>query len=124
MAKFDRRKVKALLSDSGIIRNRLKIEAAITNARAFLDVQREFGSFDAYIWRFVGGKPKLNAWRTLKDIPAATLESTAMSKDLKRRGFAFIGPTICYALMQATGMVGDHIVSCFRYQRPPPKMRR
>ena len=117
VARFDRGKVKALLSDAGIIRNRLKITAAIDNARAFLDVQREFGSFDAYIWQFVGGKPRRNAWRTLKEIPTTTAEAQAMSKDLKRRGFRFVGPTICYALMQATGMVNDHVVGCFRYRQ-------
>ncbi len=115
VAKYDQRKVDELLADPGIIRNRLKIFAAIQNARAFPAVQKEFGSFDAYIWRFVGGRPKRNTWRTLKQIPARTPESDAMSKDLSRRGFRFVGPTICYAFMQAVGMVNDHTVKCFRY---------
>ena len=117
VARYDKRKVKSLLKDSGIIRNRMKIEAAIANAEAFLKVQEEFGSFDAYIWRFVGGQPKHNAWRSLKQIPASTKESDALSKDLRQRGFRFVGSTICYAHMQATGMVNDHLVSCFRYQQ-------
>ena len=103
-----------LLADPGIVRNRQKVAAAIANARAFLTVQQEFGSFDAYIWRFVGGLPRLNARQALSDIPASTLESEAMSKDLKRRGFGFVGPTICYAFMQATGMVNDHLIDCYR----------
>jgi DNA-3-methyladenine glycosylase I len=115
VARFDRQKVKELLADPGIIRNARKIESAIQNAKAFLEVQHEFGSFDEYIWRFVGGKPTQNAWRTLKAIPANTPVSDRMSKDLKRRGFTFVGSTICYAFMQATGMVNDHVVSCFRY---------
>ncbi len=117
VARYDARKVKALLADAGIVRNRLKIAAAIQNAKAFLAVQKEFGSFDAYIWQFVGGKPIKNAWRTLKDIPAQTPESAAMSRDLLKRGFKFVGPTICYAHMQATGMVNDHVVDCFRYEQ-------
>ena len=116
VAKFDKRKVERLLKDPGIIRNRLKVESAIKNARAFLEVQKEFGSFDAYIWRFVGGKTKQNRWRTLKQIPAETAESKAMSKDLKSRGFSFVGPTICYAFMQAAGMVNDHLITCFRHK--------
>jgi DNA-3-methyladenine glycosylase I len=115
VARYDKRMVRVLLKDPGIIRNRLKIEAAIANARAFLDVQEQFGSFDRYIWQFVDGRPKQNAWRTLKQVPASTRESHAMSKDLKQRGFRFVGSTICYAHMQATGMVNDHLVSCFRY---------
>ncbi|MFQ5864808.1 MAG: DNA-3-methyladenine glycosylase I, partial [bacterium] len=115
VAKYDERKVQELLSNEGIIRNRRKIEAAIQNAKAFLEVQKEFGSFDAYIWQFVGGRPKKNAWKTLKELPAKTAESEAMSKDLIKRGFKFVGPTICYAHMQATGMVNDHVVDCFRY---------
>jgi DNA-3-methyladenine glycosylase I len=115
IAKYDGRKVKALLADSGIIRNRLKIEATVTNARAFLAVQHEFGSFDRYIWQFVGGSPKVNRWRTLKQIPARSAESDAMSKDLKARGFRFVGSTICYAFMQAAGMVNDHLVTCVRH---------
>ena len=116
VARFDAKKVNALLADPGIIRNRLKVESAVRNARAFLEVQRDFGSFDAYVWRFVGGKTKVNQWRSLKEIPARTTESDAMSKDLLGRGFRFVGPTICYAHMQATGMVNDHMVSCFRYR--------
>jgi len=115
MAHYDERKVAELLSDRGIVRNRLKIEAAIRNAKAFLAVQREFGSFDAYIWRFVGGKPRKNAWKTVKEIPSKTAESDAMSKDLIKRDFKFVGSTICYAFMQAVGMVNDHTVDCFRY---------
>jgi DNA-3-methyladenine glycosylase I len=115
IATYDDRKVAALLADPGIVRNRLKVAAFIQNARSFLAVQREFGSFDTYIWQFVGGQPKQNAWRSLSEIPAQTPESEAMSRDLLRRGFKFVGPTICYAFMQATGMVNDHVVSCFRY---------
>ena len=116
VARYDKRKVQALLKDAGIVRNRMKIAAAIGNARAFLTVQEEFGTFSAYIWRFVGGRPKQNAWKTLKQIPARTAESDALSKDLKQRGFGFVGSTICYAHMQATGMVNDHLVRCFRYK--------
>ena len=116
MATYDARQVKALLTDPGIIRNRLKIAAAIQNAKVFLAVQREFGSFDAYLWRFVGGRPKRNARRTLRRIPDRTPESDALSKDLSRRGFKFVGSTICYAFMQAVGMVNDHLVTCFRYR--------
>jgi len=116
VARYDGRKVQRLLKDPGIIRNRLKIRSAVQNAKAFIAVQREFGSFDSYIWRFVGGKPRVNRWRSVKEIPAATPASEAMSKDLLSRGFRFVGPTICYAHMQATGMVNDHITSCFRYR--------
>lgn len=116
IARYDARKKKQLLADAGIVRNRLKIESTIDNARAFLDVQDEFGNFDAYIWRFVEGKPIRNEWRALKEIPARTKESDAMNKDLKKRGFRFVGSTICYAFMQATGMVNDHVVDCFRYR--------
>jgi DNA-3-methyladenine glycosylase I len=116
VARYDARKVRALLGDAGIVRNRLKIEAAIANARAFLDVKEERGRFDPFIWQFVGGEPIVNRRRTLKDIPPRTAESDAMSKELKRRGFRFVGSTICYAFMQATGMVNDHLVSCFRYR--------
>jgi DNA-3-methyladenine glycosylase I len=116
VARYGEKKIQELLSDSGIIRNRLKIEAAINNAKAFLAVQKEFGSFDAYIWQFVGGKPKQNIWKTLKEIPARTAESDALSKDLITRGFKFVGSTICYAHMQATGVVNDHLVDCFRYR--------
>jgi DNA-3-methyladenine glycosylase I len=115
VAAFGPDDVGCLLADSAIVRNRLKIEAAIANARAFLDVQREFGSFDAYVWRFVGGETIQNEWRALADIPAKTPEAEAMSRDLKARGFKFVGPTICYAHMQATGMVNDHTVDCFRW---------
>jgi len=115
VARYDKKKVRELLKDAGIIRNRMKIESAIGNARAFLKVQEEFGTFNAYIWRFVDGRPKQNAWRTHKRVPAKTAESDAMSKDLQKRGFRFVGSTICYAFMQATGMVNDHVVSCFRY---------
>jgi len=115
VARFDARRVRALLRDEGIVRNRAKIEAAVGNARAFLEVQKEFGSFDAYVWRFVDGRPKRNAWKTLRQVPPSTRESEAMSRDLKGRGFRFVGPTICYAHMQATGMVNDHLVGCFRY---------
>lgn len=107
--------IRKLMSDKGIIRNKLKIESAVGNARAFLAVQEEFGSFDAYIWRFTNGKPIKNAWKTLAEIPAKTVESVAMSNDLKKRGFKFVGPTICYAHMQATGMVNDHLTDCFRH---------
>jgi DNA-3-methyladenine glycosylase I len=115
VAKYDERKVKRLLADAGIIRNRLKITAAIQNARAFLEVQNEFGSFAPYIWRFVGGRPRKNAWNVRSEIPACTEESDAISKDLRQRGFKFVGSTICYAFMQAVGMVNDHTVDCFRY---------
>jgi DNA-3-methyladenine glycosylase I len=115
IARYDKRKVRELMANRGIVRNRLKIEATIGNARAFLSLQKEFGTFDAYIWQFVGGKPKLNHWGSLKQIPAKTVVSDAMSKDLKKRGFKFVGSTICYAFMQATGMVNDHLVDCFRY---------
>ncbi len=117
IAEYNKKKVTALLKNEGIIRNRLKIEATITNAKAFLDVQREFGSFDEYIWQFVGGKPKRNAWKSLKEIPPQTAESDAISKDLKKRGFKFVGSTICYAFMQATGLVNDHTVDCRRYKK-------
>ena len=115
VAKYDRKKVRDLLKDAGIIRNKLKIAATIDNAKAFLQVRQEFGSFDAYIWRFTGGAPKVNAWKTHKSLPAKTAESDVMSKDLVKRGFRFVGSTICYAFMQATGMVNDHLVGCFRY---------
>jgi len=114
IAGYDARKKRELLSNAGIVRNRLKIDAAISNARAFFDIQKEFGGFDSYIWRFVGGKPRINRWASLKDIPPKTPESDAMSKDLKLRGFRFVGSTICYAFMQAVGMVNDHITPCFR----------
>ncbi|MCL4538988.1 MAG: DNA-3-methyladenine glycosylase I [Bacteroidetes bacterium] len=115
IATYDGRKVRTLLSDKGIIRNRLKIEAAINNARRFIEVAEKFGSFDKYIWQFVDGKPIVNSWKSLKNLPVSTKESDAMSKDMKERGFKFVGTTICYAHMQATGMVNDHITTCFRY---------
>jgi DNA-3-methyladenine glycosylase I len=114
VARYDRRKMNTLLSDPGIVRNRLKITSAIQNAKAFLRVQQEFGSFDRYIWQFVDGKAKVNPWKVRK-VPATSAESDAMSKDLKRRGFNFVGSTICYAFMQATGLVNDHAPDCFRY---------
>jgi DNA-3-methyladenine glycosylase I len=116
VARYDKKKVQELLKDAGIIRNKLKIAATISNAQAFLNVQKEFGTFDAYIWRFVGGSPKQNSWKTHKRLPAKTSESDAMSKDLQKRGFRFVGSTICYAFMQATGMVNDHLVGCYRYE--------
>jgi DNA-3-methyladenine glycosylase I len=115
VACYDTARVEVLLSNPGIVRNRRKVEAAVGNARSFLEVQAEYGSFDAYIWSFVGGEPRQNAWRTLSEIPALTTESEAMSKALKKRGFKFVGPTICYAFMQAVGLVNDHTVDCFRY---------
>ncbi len=114
IARYDDKKVAALLADAGIVRNRLKVAAAVKNAQAFLAVQQEFGSFDVYVWGFVDGVPIKNAWATLKDIPAKTAQSDAMSKDLVRRGFKFVGSTICYAFMQAVGMVNDHTAGCFR----------
>lgn len=117
IAKFDARKVKQLLADPGIIRNKLKILAAIGNARAFLAVRKELGSFDKYLWQFVGGRTKINRRRTISRVPAKTAESDAMSEDLKKRGFKFVGSTICYAHMQATGMVNDHLTSCFRHRQ-------
>jgi DNA-3-methyladenine glycosylase I len=115
VARFTAKKRAALLEDEGIVRNRAKIDASIGNARAFLDVQKEFDSFDAYIWRFVDGRPLVNKWGSMAQLPAATPESKAMSKDLLKRGFKFVGPTICYAFMQATGLVNDHMLSCFRH---------
>jgi DNA-3-methyladenine glycosylase I len=115
IARYDRRKVARLLLDPGIVRNRLKIASTIANAHAFLRAQKEFGSFDRYIWQFVGGKPRVNSPKSMKELPAKTAESDAMSKDLKKRGFNFVGSTICYAFMQAVGMMNDHVVECFRY---------
>jgi len=120
VARFDSIKVGRLLRDKSIVRNRLKLKAAIQNAKAFLRVQKEFGSFNKYIWQFVGGEPRMNRWKSLKDLPAKTRESDAMSEDLKKRGFSFVGSTICYAHMQATGMVNDHLISCFRYKEVSP----
>jgi DNA-3-methyladenine glycosylase I len=116
VAKFDARKVASLLKDPGIVRNKLKVPGAVKNAKAFLKVQEEFGSFDAYAWRFVDGRPIVNKWDKLKNVPARTAQSDAMSKDLARRGFTFVGSTICYAFMQAVGMVNDHEARCFRYR--------
>lgn len=115
IARYDSRKIRSLLSDPGIVRNRLKIGSAVQNAKAFLAIQDEFGTFDAYVWQFVGGKPRVNKWKLLKQIPPRTEQSDAMSKDLCKRGFNFVGSTICYAFMQAVGMVNDHLVKCFRY---------
>jgi DNA-3-methyladenine glycosylase I len=115
VARYNDANIDALLANPGIVRNRLKVAAAVRNARAFLAVQKEFGSFDKYVWQFVGGQPRQNRWRRPGDVPARTAESDAMSKDLMKRGFTFVGSTICYAFMQATGMVNDHAVSCFRY---------
>lgn len=117
VARFDRARTERLLGNEGIVRNRLKIAASVANARAFLAVQKEFGSFDAYVWRFVGGRPQRNKFKSLKEIPAQTHVSEALSKDLRQRGFRFVGPTICYAFMQAVGMVNDHETRCFRYRQ-------
>ena len=114
VARYDAKKIERLLQDPGIVRNRLKVAAAVRNARAFLEIQKEFGSFDAYIWGFVGGQPKQNRWRTHRQVPARTAESDAMSRDLKARGCTFVGSTICYAFMQAVGLVNDHELTCFR----------
>ena len=116
VARYTEKKIEALVADPGIVRNRMKIDAAVRNARAFLAIQKEFGSFDAYCWRFVGGKPLVNRRKATGDIPATSAESDAFSKDLKRRGFSFVGSTIIYAHMQAVGMVNDHLVDCFRYR--------
>lgn len=116
VARFTQKRIEQLLQDAGLVRNRLKIEGAVRNARAFREVQREFGSFDEYAWRFVGGRPKQNAWLSLREVPAKTPESDALSKDLKKRGFTFVGSTIMYAWMQAVGLVNDHKVSCPRWQ--------
>ena len=116
IAEFGSEKIERLMANAGIVRNRLKVVSAVRNARAFLDIQREFGSFDAYVWRFVEGKPKINRWRSLPEVPAETTESRAFSQDLIRRGFTFVGPTICYAFMQAVGIVNDHLAACFRHR--------
>jgi DNA-3-methyladenine glycosylase I len=116
VASYDEKKIAALLADAGIVRNRLKISSAVRNARVIIDIRYEFGSFDAYVWRFVDGRPKQNRWKTLAEIPAETVEARSLSKDLLRRGCTFVGPTICYAFMQAVGMVNDHLVGCFRYE--------
>jgi DNA-3-methyladenine glycosylase I len=116
VARFDSRRVERLMGNAGIVRNRLKIQSAVTNARAYLDVQREAGSFDRFVWSFVGGSPKLNRRRSVRELPARTVESDALAAELRRRGFRFVGSTICYAFMQATGMVNDHMVTCYRYR--------
>jgi DNA-3-methyladenine glycosylase I len=115
VAGFDRKRIRQLLLDPGIIRNRLKVESTVSNAKVFLQVQKEFGSFDAYIWRFTGGSPIQNGWKTPRSVPAKTELAIKISKELSKRGFRFVGPTICYAMMQATGMVNDHLTTCFRY---------
>jgi DNA-3-methyladenine glycosylase I len=121
VARYGQRKLDSLMKNTGIVRNRLKILSTVANARAFLSIQEEFGSFDRYIWQFVGGKPRINHPQHLNDIPATSTESDAMSKDLRKRGFNFVGSTICYAFMQATGLVDDHLVSCFRKNRAAPR---
>jgi DNA-3-methyladenine glycosylase I len=126
VAKYDSRKIRSLLTNDGIIRNRLKIRSAVNNAREVLAIQKEFGSFDTYIWNFVGGQPKKNRWTELRQVPSQTKESDEMSRDLRTRGFGFVGSTICYAYMQAVGMVNDHVIQCFRYDeagRIPPRHR-
>jgi DNA-3-methyladenine glycosylase I len=117
IARYGKRKLETLMRNDGIVRNRLKIASVVKNAKAFLEVQKEFGSFDQYVWQFVGGHPQVNARRELRELPARTAESDAMSKTLQKRGFTFVGSTICYAFMQAVGMVNDHLVTCFRYGR-------
>lgn len=117
IANYDGRRLNSLLQNPGIIRNRLKLASTVQNAKGFLKVQKEFGSFDEYVWQFVGGKPRQNDWRSLKQIPTSTPQSDVMSRDLKKRGFNFVGSTICYAFMQAVGMVNDHLLSCFRRQQ-------
>jgi len=117
IARYDKRKLESLMKNEGLVRNRLKIESLVKNAKAFLQVQEDCGSFDQYIWQFAGGKPMVNAWRKITDVPARTKQSDAMSKALQKRGFTFVGSTICYAFMQAVGMVNDHLVDCFRYRQ-------
>ncbi len=124
VARYDRRRIAQLLRNPGIVRNRLKIESAVTNARAFMEVQREFGRFADYLWRFVRGRPKVNRWRSAKQVPARTRDSDALSDDLRRRGFRFVGSTICYAYMQAVGLVNDHTANCFLHRRPRSPKRR
>jgi DNA-3-methyladenine glycosylase I len=115
VVRFDQKKIEALMQDKGIVRNRLKIESTISNARALLEIREKFGSFDAYVWDFVGGEPLVNHWRNMTEVPASTPQSDAMSKSMKKRGFRFVGTTICYAYMQACGLVNDHLAECFRY---------
>ena len=117
VAKYDKKKLSQLMKDAGIIRNKLKIEGSLKNAKAFIQIQKEFGSFDKYVWQFVAGKPKKNKWKSLSQIPAITKEAEALSKDLKSRGFTFVGPTIIYAFMQGAGLVNDHTTECFRYRQ-------
>lgn len=124
IAQYDEKKVEELMKNKGIVRNRLKIQSAVGNAKAFLEIQKEFGSFDAYIWSFVGGNTIVNQWQTLKEVPITTPESDVMSADLKKRGFKFAGSTICYAFMQAAGMVNDHLVDCFRYEEVNRMLRK
>ncbi len=116
IARYREARIEKLLGNAGIVRNRLKVNSAVTNAKAFLAVQKELGSFDRFIWQFVGGEPKVNAWKSMSEVPASTPESDNLAKELKRRGFKFVGTTICYAYMQAVGMVNDHVVDCFRYR--------
>ena len=123
ISRYDQRKLDSLMRDEGIVRNRLKILSVVKNAKAFLEVQKEFGSFDRYIWQFVGGNPKVNAPTASRQVPAQTAESDAMSRDLKKRGFTFVGSTICYAFMQAIGMVNDHLTTCFRYRQLKAKQK-
>jgi DNA-3-methyladenine glycosylase I len=120
VARFDSRRIERLLTNPGIVRNRLKVESTVTNARAFLEVQREAGSFDRFVWGIVGGSPRINRWRSMRKVPARTQESDALSTELKRRGFRFVGSTICYAFMQATGLVNDHLISCWRWKSVKP----
>ena len=124
VARFDRRRIERLLTNPAIVRNRLKVESAVSNARRVLDVQNDIGTFDAYVWQFVGGAPIVGRRRTLGEIPVETVESKAISKDLKRRGFRFVGPTVCYAFMQAAGLVNDHVTTCFRYRELSPRRKR
>jgi len=124
VARFDRRRVERLLRDPSIVRNRRKVESAVNNARCILEVQHELGSLAAYVWRFVDGAPIVGKWRSISEIPALTAESKALSKDLKRRGFRFVGPTVCYAFMQAVGLVNDHTTSCFRYKELTSRRNR
>jgi DNA-3-methyladenine glycosylase I len=124
IVKYDQVKVDELIQDAGIIRNKLKINATISNAKIFLDVQKEFGTFDKYIWQFVSGKPIVNQWKTIAELPASTSESDNLSTDLKNRGFKFVGTTICYAFMQSAGMVNDHLVHCFRYKELTSNVKR
>jgi DNA-3-methyladenine glycosylase I len=124
VARFDRRRVERLLSNPAIVRNRLKVESAVSNARQVLDVQNDMGSFDAYVWQFVEGAPIVGRWKMLGEVPADTIESKAMSKDLKRKGFRFVGPTVCYSFMQAAGLVNDHVTTCFRYRELSPRRKR